>query len=72
VARRVRPDQRWDKGVGGGDGPPGSTARRGRSLDVDQPNACRAFPGGEARHDTGRWSAASGEAARLGGGDPQD
>jgi hypothetical protein len=46
VARRVRPDKRWDAGVGAGDGHPGSIARKGRSLVVDQPSAS---PG--ERHD---------------------
>jgi hypothetical protein len=35
-ARRVQTDQRWDAGVGAGDGKPGSSARVWRSLDVDQ------------------------------------
>jgi hypothetical protein len=46
VARRVRAEQRWDAGVGAGDGQPGSNAKKGRSLAVDQPYASRAFPGG--------------------------
>jgi hypothetical protein len=31
MARRVRPDQRWDAGVGSRGGHPGSTAMKGRS-----------------------------------------
>jgi hypothetical protein len=72
VARRVRPDQRWDAGVGARDGQPGSNAMTGRSLAVDRPCACRAFPGIEARHDTYRWLVASGAAAKRGGGNPYD
>jgi hypothetical protein len=64
VARRVQPDHRRDTGVGASDGQPGGSAMKGRSLDVDQPCASRAIPGGEARHDTCRWSVASGGAAR--------
>jgi hypothetical protein len=64
VARRVRPDQRWGAGVGTRDGQPESSARKGRSLVVDEPCAIRAFPWGETRHDTCMWSVASEEAAR--------
>jgi hypothetical protein len=64
VVRRVRPDQRWDTGVGAGDGQPGSGAMEGRSLAINRPRACRVFPGGEARRDTCRRSVARGEAAR--------
>jgi hypothetical protein len=46
VARRVRPDHRRDAGVGAGDGQPGRTTRKGRSLAADQPCASRAFLGG--------------------------
>jgi hypothetical protein len=49
MARRVRPDQRWDVGVGVGGGQPGSNAMKGRSLAVDQPCASQTFPG--VRHD---------------------
>jgi hypothetical protein len=63
MARRVRPDQRWEAGVGAGGGQPGSGARRGRSLAVDQPYASRTFPRGEARQGTGRWPVADGGAA---------
>jgi hypothetical protein len=34
-AKRLRTDQRWDAGVGAGDGQPGNTAKEGLSLDVD-------------------------------------
>jgi hypothetical protein len=37
MARRVRPDQRWDAGVGAGGGKVGSNAWKRRSLAVDQP-----------------------------------
>jgi hypothetical protein len=50
MARRVRPNQRWDAGVGAGGGQSGSSARKGRSLAVDQPCASQTFPGG--RQDT--------------------
>jgi hypothetical protein len=63
MARRVRPDQRWEAGVGAGGGQPGSSDMKGRSLAVDQPCASRNFPGGEARHGTSRWPVASGRAA---------
>jgi hypothetical protein len=49
VVRRVRSDHRWDAVVGCGGERPGSIAKEGRSLVVDQPWASRAFPG--ARHD---------------------
>jgi hypothetical protein len=45
---------RWDAGVGVGGVQPGSCARKGRSLAVDQPCATRNFPGGEGRHGTCR------------------
>jgi hypothetical protein len=35
VARRVRPNHRWDAGVGAGDGQPGSSAKKWCSLVVD-------------------------------------
>jgi hypothetical protein len=35
MARRVRPDQRWDADVGARSGKPGSSAMKGRSLAVD-------------------------------------
>jgi hypothetical protein len=35
MARRVRPDQRWDAGVGACDGKPGSNAMQDCSLAVD-------------------------------------
>jgi hypothetical protein len=47
MARRVRPDERWEAGVGAGGGKPGSSARKGRSLAVDKPYASRSFPGGK-------------------------
>jgi hypothetical protein len=75
MARRVRPDQRWEVGhvgVGAGGGQPGSNAREGRSLAVDQPSASRTFPGSEARQCTCWWPVACGGAAECGGGDPQD
>jgi hypothetical protein len=43
MARRVRPDQRGDAGVGARGGQPGSTAMKGRSLAVDQPCASQTF-----------------------------
>ena len=46
MARRVRPDQRWEAGAGAGGGQPGSSARKGRSLAADQPCASRHFSGG--------------------------
>jgi hypothetical protein len=49
MARRVRPDERWDAGVGAGGRKPGISAMKGRSLAVDQPRVSRAFPG--VRHD---------------------
>jgi hypothetical protein len=70
MARRVRPDPRWEAGVGAGGGMPGSSARKGRSLAVDQPSARRTFPGGEAIQGTSRWLVANGGAAKCGGGDP--
>jgi hypothetical protein len=63
MARRVRPDQRWEAGVGAGGGQPGSSARKGRSLALNQPCASQAFPGGEARQGTGLWPVVDGEAA---------
>jgi hypothetical protein len=36
MASRVRPDQRWEAGAGAGNGQPGSSARKGRSLAADQ------------------------------------
>jgi hypothetical protein len=45
MARRARPDQRWDAGAGDGGGQPGSSARKGRSLAVDYPCASKTFPG---------------------------
>jgi hypothetical protein len=72
MARRARPDQRWEGSFGDGGGQPGSSARKGRSLAIDQPCASRTFPGGEARHCTGRWPIASGRAAKCGSGDPQN
>jgi hypothetical protein len=51
VARRVRSDLRWDADVGYGGEQPGSIAREGRSLAIDQPWATHAFPGGEAQRD---------------------
>jgi hypothetical protein len=55
---------RWEVGVGaGGGGQPGSNAMKGRSLAADQPCASCHFPGGEARHGTGRWPGAGGGAA---------
>jgi hypothetical protein len=47
MARRVRPDHQWDVGAGGGK--PGSIAKKGRSLAVDQPFGSRSFPG--VKHD---------------------
>jgi hypothetical protein len=64
VARRVRPDPRLDADVGACDGKPGSSAMKGRSLAVDHPCARHAFPGGEARHEKGRWLVASEASAR--------
>jgi hypothetical protein len=55
MARRVRPDQLWEAGVGAGGGQPGSSAKKGRSLAVDQPCASRTLPRGEVRHGTCRW-----------------
>jgi hypothetical protein len=45
MARRVRPDQRWDAGVRAGGGKPDSSAMKGRSMAVDQPCVSRTFPG---------------------------
>jgi hypothetical protein len=64
MARKVWPDQRREAGVGAGGGQPGSSARKGRSLDVDPPCASQAFPGDEVRNGTGRWPVAGGGAAR--------
>jgi hypothetical protein len=64
VARMIRPDKRWDAGVGTDDGKPGSSDMEGRSLAVDQPSANRDFQGSEARRNTCRCSFACGEAAR--------
>jgi hypothetical protein len=72
IARRVRPEQRWEAGVGAGGGQPGSSARKGRSLAIDQPCASRTFPGDEARQGTCRWLVAGGGAAMGDGGDPRD
>jgi hypothetical protein len=63
MARRVRPDQRWEAGVGACGSQPRSSARNGRSLAVDRSCASRNFPGGEARHGTCRWPVAGGGAA---------
>jgi hypothetical protein len=63
MAGRVRPDQRWEAGVGAGSGQPGSSAMKERSLAADQPCASRNFPRGEARQGTGRWPVARGGAA---------
>jgi hypothetical protein len=49
MARRVRPDQRWDAGVGASGGKPESSAKKGRSLAVDKPSVSRTFPG--VKHD---------------------
>jgi hypothetical protein len=64
MARRIRPDQRWDAGVGAGGGQPGRSARKGRSLAVDQPCASRAFPG--MRHDMAHAGGRSQSEERLG------
>jgi hypothetical protein len=63
MARRVRPDQKWEAGVGVGGGQPGSNAKKGRSLAVYQPCAIRTFPRGEARQGACRWSVAGAGAA---------
>jgi hypothetical protein len=49
MARRVRPHHRWDAGVGASSGEPVSSARKGRSLAVDEPCASQTFPG--VKHD---------------------
>jgi hypothetical protein len=50
-ARRVRPDQRCVEGVGNGGGQPGSSAKEGRSLAVDQCSSSPSDPiGGGGRH----------------------
>jgi hypothetical protein len=45
MARRIRPDQRWDAGVRASGGKPESSAKKGRSLAVDQPSVSPTFPG---------------------------
>jgi hypothetical protein len=64
MARRVRPDQRWDAGGGACGGQPGSTAMKGRSLAADQPCANRTFPG--VRHNMTRAGGRSQAEERLG------
>jgi hypothetical protein len=64
MARRVRPDQRWDAGVGDGGGQLGRRAGKGRSLAVDQPCASRTFPG--VRHDMAQAGGRSQAEERLG------
>jgi hypothetical protein len=64
MARRVRPDRRWDAGVGVGGGKPGSSAGKGRSLAVDQPCVSGTFPG--VRHDMAHAGGRSQAEGRLG------
>jgi hypothetical protein len=64
MAWRVRPDQRWDAGVGAGGGQPGSNTMKGRSLAVDQPYAVQTFPG--VRHDMAHAGGRSHAVERLG------
>jgi hypothetical protein len=64
MAGRVRPDQRWDAGVGAGGGKPGSSAWKGRLLAVDQPCTSRTFPG--MRHDMAQVGGRSHAEERLG------
>jgi hypothetical protein len=64
MARRVRPDQRWDAGVGAGGGQSGSIAMKGRSQAVDQPCASQTFPG--VRHDMAQAGGRSQAEERLG------
>jgi hypothetical protein len=52
------------RAFGASDGQPGSIVNKGRSLVVDQRRASRDFLVEETRHDTRRWSVASGGAAR--------
>jgi hypothetical protein len=59
-------------GVGVGDGHPGSTAREGRSLTVDQPCESPIPPGSEARSYACRRRVAAGGATRYGSGGPHD
>jgi hypothetical protein len=63
LARKVRPDQRWDESVGARGALPGSSAKKGRSLAVDQPRAGRTFPGD--RHDMARAGSRSQAEERL-------
>jgi hypothetical protein len=63
MARRVRPNQRWEVGVGAGGGQPGNIARKGLSLAVDQPCASRTFPG--VRQDRARAGGVSHTEERL-------
>jgi hypothetical protein len=50
MEKRVRTDQRWDAGVGASGGKPRSSARVGRSLDVDEHNDVELAERGQ--HDT--------------------
>jgi hypothetical protein len=63
LARKARPDQRWDESVGARGGLPGSSAKKGRSLAVDQPRSGRTFPG--VRHDMTRAGGRSQAEERL-------
>jgi hypothetical protein len=64
MARRVRPYQRWGASVGAGDGQPGSSATKGRSLAVNQPCASQTFPG--VRYDMTQAGGRSQAEERLG------
>jgi hypothetical protein len=57
-------DQRWDASVGVGGGQLGSSARKGRSIAVDQSSASQTLPG--VRHVTAQAGGRSQAEERLG------